>query len=184
MTEATHHRLLHTESDGYRSGTGPMAGLILGAATLTMGLIAGFFFDWAVAIMPAQAQSDDQTFINVMLTLITTINTSPAFLFAFTGAFVFTVAAAIVQYLLGARAAARWILAALALYFVASAITFGVHFPLHETLASAGDSDRIENLAAVRKDVEGPWVSAHLVRTVACTLAFGFLCRALWLRRR
>jgi uncharacterized membrane protein len=184
MTETTNHRPPHAESDNYLSGTGPMAGLILGAATLTTGLIAGFFFDWAVAIMPALARSDDQTFVNVMLTLITTINTSPAFLFAFVGAFVFTIAAAVVQYLLGARAAARWITAALAFYFVASAITFGVHFPLHEALASAGNSDTVENLAAVRKDFERPWVSAHLVRTVACTLAFTMLCRALWLRRR
>ncbi len=166
-----------------RTGSGRLAGLVHGAATLTMGLIAGFFFDWAVSIMPALAQTDDRTFVVVMQKTITTINGSSTFLLSFMGAFVFTGAAAILQHRLGARAAVRWILAALALYMVAIVITMGVHFPLNEALASAGDPDKIADIAALRKDVEESWVNAHVVRTVATTLALIFLCRALWLRR-
>jgi uncharacterized membrane protein len=172
-----------TKTMSRRTGSGRLAGLVHGAATLTMGLIAGVFFDWTVSIMPALAQSDDRTFVVVMQKTITTMNSSPAFLFSFTGAFVFTGAAAILQHRLGARTAVRWILAALALYVVAIVITMGVHPPLNEALVSAGDPDKIADIAAIRKDVEGPWMNAHMVRTVAVTVALTFLCRALWLRR-
>lgn len=169
-------------ADGRGTGPDRLAGLALGAGTVTMGLIAGMFFDWAVAIMPALAQSDDRTFVVVMQRTTTTINNSPAFLFSFMGALVFTFAAAILQRRIGARAAVRWILAALLLYVVAVVITMGIHVPLNDTLVNAGDPDKITDIAALRADTEGPWVNAHLVRTIVVTMALGSLCRALWLR--
>jgi uncharacterized membrane protein len=167
-----------------RTGSDRLAGFALGAGTVTMGMIAGMFFDWATSIMPALAQADDRTYVTVMQKTITTINNSPLFMFSLMGAFVFTGAAAILQHRLGARAAVRWIIAALVLYVVAIMITAGVHFPLNDTLENAGDPDKIADLAALRADTEGPWTSAHVARTIAATLALSALCRALWLRRR
>jgi uncharacterized membrane protein len=166
------------------AGSDRLAGLALGAGTVSMGLIAGMFFDWATSIMPALSQADDRTYVVVMQKTITTINNSPLFLLSLMGAFVFTGAAAILQHRLGVRAAVRWIVAALVLYVVAIVITMGVHFPLNDALEHAGDPDKIADIAALRADTEGSWVNGHLVRTVAATLAFTCLCRALWLRRR
>jgi uncharacterized membrane protein len=171
-------------ANGPRQGSGRLAGLTLGAATVTIGLIAGLFFDWAIAIMPSLAQTDDRTFVEVMQRTITTINNSPSFMFAFMGSFVFTIAAAVLQHRLGARAAVRWILAALALYLAAVLITMGVHVPINQTLESAGDPDQIADLAALRADSEASWTNAHLARTAAAMLSLAALCRALWLRNR
>lgn len=174
---------LQAVDNSRRTRSGRLAGLVHGAATLTTGLIAGFFFDWAITIMPSLAQSDDRIYVAVMQKTITTINNSPAFLFSFLGAFAFTGAAAILQHRLGARAAVRWILAAFVLYFVAVLITMVLHFPLNDALANAGDPDTIADIAALRADTEAPWTNAHLPRTIATTLALACLCRALWLRR-
>ena len=161
-----------------------LAGLVLGAALVAMGLVAGIFFDWAASIMPALAQADNRTYVVVMQNAITTMNNSPVFLFTLMGAFVFTGAAAIVQHRVGARAAVRWTLAAFALYVIAIAITVAVHFPLNDTLESAGDPDSIATIGALRRDTEALWANAHIARTLVTIAAFASLCRALWLRRR
>lgn len=173
----------HAVPDG-RPGSDKLTGLVLGAGTVSMGMIAGMFFDWATSIMPALSEADDRTYVVVMQKTITTINNSPLFLLSLMGAFVFTGVAAILQHRLGARAAFRWTLAGLALYVVAIMITMGVHFPLNDTLEKAGDPDTIADLAALRADTEGSWTSAHIARTGAAVLGLAFLCRALWLRRR
>jgi uncharacterized membrane protein len=171
------------EATSRHTGSGLVVGLVHGAATLSMGMVAGIFLDWAINIMPALSKVDDRTFVAVMQQTITTMNGGPIFLFTLTGAFVFTGVAALLQYRLGARAAAGWILAALGLYVVAMLITAVVHFPLNDTLEHAGDPDTIASLSSLRADTEGAWVTGHVLRTVAALLAFAFLCRALWLRR-
>ena len=158
------------------------SGWVLGGAAVTMGLVAGFFFDWATSIMPALKQADDRTYVVVMQKTITTINGSPLVLLALAGALVLTGVAAILQRRVGALSAVRWILTALGLYVVALAVTVGIHFPLNDTLERAGDPDAIANLAALRESTESAWVNAHLVRTVAVVLALAALCRALWKR--
>ncbi len=169
---------------GRRARPGRLAGLTLGIGTVCLGMIAGMFFDWATSIMPALSGADDRTYVVVMQRTIVTINNSPLFLLSFMGAFVFCGAAAVLQYRLGARAAARWVLAALALYTIAVLITGVVHFPLNDTLEFAGDPDAIGNLAGLRAATEDPWADAHIVRTVATTLALASLCRAMLLARR
>lgn len=160
-----------------------LGGLVLGAGTLTIGMVAGIFFDWAITIMPALSEADDRTYVVFMQHTITTMNTSPVFLCTLMGAFVFTGTAAIVQFVRAARASAGWTLAALALYLVAMVITAVVHFPLNDTLESAGDPSTIQDLAGLREDTEGEWVLGHLLRTAAAMVALVCLCRALWLRR-
>lgn len=171
---------VHSRSAGSRSG---VAGLVLGVAMLVMGLTAGLFYAFVVSVMPALARTDDQTFVTVMQQINDVIQ-NEAFFSTSVGAFVFTGAAAVLEHRLGARAAVRWILAALVFYVVAIAITMGINVPLNEMLAAAGDPSRAADLAAVRDDFEGPWVVAHAVRTVACTLALACLGRALSLHGR
>lgn len=175
---------IHAVPTGRQASTGRFAGIALGAGTVCLGMIAGMFFDWATSIMPALSEADDRTYVVVMQKTITTINNSPLFLLSFMGAFVFSGAAAVLQYRLGARATARWILAALALYMVAVLVTGVVHLPLNNTLEFAGDPDAIGDLATLRADTEQPWADGHIVRTVATTLALACLCRAMLVARR
>jgi uncharacterized membrane protein len=118
------------------------AGLVLGAAVLAAGLVAGLFFFSAIAVMPALTAADDRTLVDAMQQMIDKIE-NPAFFLAF----------------LGAPA-----LAAVA---------------LNEELKEAGDTARIEDLAAVRDDFATPWVAWDIVRTLASVAAFGSLTWAL-----
>ena len=54
-------------------------------ATLTMGLTAGVFGDWAHTIMPGLGTTDDRTFIGAFQALDRAILSSPLSLLAFVG---------------------------------------------------------------------------------------------------
>jgi uncharacterized membrane protein len=41
-------------------------GLVPGAAALTMGLLAGFFYAYSASVMPGLAQADDRTIVDAM----------------------------------------------------------------------------------------------------------------------
>jgi uncharacterized membrane protein len=182
-SEVANYRSDLAEYPRHAGPLGRAAGPVLGVAMVAMGLMAGIFYAFTISVMPGLARSDDRTFVTAMQNINLAIENA-AFLAVFFGAFVFTLVAAILQQRLGRRAAARWIVASLALYVVALAITMGINVPLNDQLASAGDPSRIVDLAAVRTNFEGPWVAAHLARTVACTLALACLGRALLLLSR
>ena len=177
-----------SSSDGSAKSarTGPLAvttSLVLYAAVVMMGLMAGLFYAWDVSVMPGLARLDDHTFVTAMQILIVAIE-NLAFMVAFVGAFAFTAAAAILQRRRGRRVVARWIVLALVLYVVALAITMGVHMPLNDALVSAGDPSRITDLAGLRSGFERPWVITNIARTVSCVLALVCLARALSLHGR
>ncbi|GLW09197.1 hypothetical protein Misp01_43260 [Microtetraspora sp. NBRC 13810] len=142
-------------------------------AMVTMGLMAGLFYGFSIAVMPGLARADDHTFVQAMQRINESIE-NPVFFAAFFGAFVFTGAAAVAARRAGTRSAARWIAAALALYTVALLVTIGVNVPLNDELARAGDT----GLAAARAGFEDVWVAANAARALACTLAVACLARA------
>lgn len=174
---------LGTSVNGQGPRRGRPAGIVLAAAAACVGLMAGTFFAFAVSVLPGLATVDDEKFVEVMNKLNASIQNNQAFLLTFTGAFVFSGAAAIMHHRLGARAAVRWILAGLALYVVAVVITMGFNVPLNEQLAKAGLPGADVDLAAVRADFEGPWHAYNVARTIAATLALVCLGRAAALRR-
>lgn len=163
-------------------GAGP--GLVLAAAIVAMGLMAGLLYSFSIAVMPGLAQTDDRTVIDVMRKINVAI-VNPVFVSTFVGALVLTAAAAV---LYGRRRGPgepfRWILAALVLYAVALAVTVAVSIPLNDRLAAAGDVARIGDLAGVRRRFEGPWVVWNSVRACAAAGALGCLARALCLHGR
>jgi uncharacterized membrane protein len=158
--------------------------VLLVLATLTTGLTAGVFGDWAHTIMPGLGTTDDRTFVGAFQALTRAI-LNPLFLLTFMGALAFT-GVAVVRYLHGGhRPPLRWVAVAFGLYLAAFVITMVVHEPLNAVLLTAGDPHRIADLAAVRDAFhESRWVAWHLVRTVATTAAFGCLVRALVLHGR
>lgn len=157
---------------------GGWTGLVLGSALTAMALMAGLFYSFSVAVMTGLAGADDRTFVVAMQRINRAIQ-NPAFALAFAGALVLTALAAVLQRRLGPAGAFSWVIAALVLYGIVLAVTFGISIPLNDGLDRAGDPDRIPDLAGVRRRFEGPWVAWNIVRTLLSTAAVGTLARAL-----
>jgi uncharacterized membrane protein len=159
------------------------AGFVLGAAVLTMGLLAGLFYAYSVSVMPGLGDADDRTLIDAMQQINEAIE-NPVFFLSFLGAPVLALAALVVVRRSGSRQVIRWIVAALVLYGVAFLVTVAFNIPLNDELAEAGDPERIADPARVRDDFYGPWVAWNIVRTVASAAALGCLGYALLLHGR
>jgi uncharacterized membrane protein len=155
----------------------------LGAAVLTMGLLAGVFYAFACAVIPGLADADDRTLIDAMQQINDAIE-NPVFFASFLGAPALAIAALVMERRAGAGEVVRWIAAALALYAVALVVTGALNIPLNDDLADAGDPATIGDPAAVRDDFLGPWVGWNIVRTVASAGSFACLAYALWLSGR
>ena len=155
-----------------------LRGASLVAATVTMGLVAGLFFTFAMSVMPGLGRTDARTFIDAMQQINVAI-LNPWLALTLGGAPVFTAFAAVLHFQVSARAVLPWIVAAFALYIVALVITIGSNIPLNDALAAAGAPERIADLAAVRGNFEVTWVRWNVARAVASTAAFGCLTWAL-----
>jgi uncharacterized membrane protein len=159
-------------------------GAALIAATVTMGLMAGVFGIYTNAIMPGLGRTDDRTFVGAFQSIDRAI-INPLFLATFLGALLLSGLAAVLHLGGDGRSVLPWAVAAFVLYLAVFVITIGVNVPLNDGLKAAGDPDRIADLGAVRARFdEARWVRWNLVRTVACTAAFGCLCWALVLYGR
>ncbi len=145
-----------------------------------MALVAGLIYAFSVAVMPNLAGADDRVFVATMQRF----NEKPVFQLSFTGALVLTALAVVLQRRHGPGVAVRWTVAALVLYGIVLAVTFGLHIPLNDEIDQAGNPDRIADLAHVRNQVEGPWVAGNIVRTLLSTAAVAALARALLLHGR
>jgi uncharacterized membrane protein/DNA-binding transcriptional ArsR family regulator len=154
------------------------------AATIATGLTAGVFGLYAHTIMRGLGKTDDRTFIGAFQAIDRAI-INPLFMLTFFGALVFSAAAAAAHLRDDAQPILPWILAATVLYLATVVITMAVNVPLNDAIKTAGDPDKITNLAAVRANFhETRWIAWNLVRTVATTIAFVCLAWALVLHGR
>jgi uncharacterized membrane protein len=153
--------------------------VVLIAATLTMGLMAGVFAIFSNAIMPGLRKTDDRTFIAAFQSIDRAI-INPAFMLTFLGPLVLT-ALAIFLHLTGeGRAMLPWILAAFGLYLLVFVITIRVNVPRNNEIKAAGDVDHLTDLNSVRvRFDEARWVRWNHVRALASILALGLLAWAL-----
>lgn len=150
--------------------------VVLVAATVAVGLMAGVFFGYSVAVMPGLGRTDDRTFVGAFQQIDRAI-VNPVFLLTFVGGLLLTGLAAGLQI---GDAGLPWTLAALGLYLVGFVLTMRVNVPLNDAIKAAGDPDRIADLAGVRTRFnEARWRRANLVRTVLTTLALICLAIAL-----
>jgi uncharacterized membrane protein len=159
------------------------ASAALVAATLTAGLMAGLFAAFSYAVMPGLGKASDLAFVDGMQRINVAI-LNGWFGLCFGGALVFSVLAAVLHAGAGRRSVLPWIIAGAALYVVGLAVTFALNVPLNDRLEAAGDPARIPDLQAVREQFEAAWVRWNVVRTLACTAAFGCLAWALVLHGR
>ena len=132
---------------------------LFGARTLA-GLLAGVYFCFAVAIMPALHRLDDATYARVF-TQIDDVIVNPLFLLAFLGAPALTAV-----YLAWDRS--PLVIVAVVLGIVALVVTFAGNIPLNNALADGGGRQAFEN----------PWLVWHGIRTAAAIGSFALLCRA------
>jgi uncharacterized membrane protein len=148
--------------------------VLLLAATITMGLMAGVFMIFSVAIMPGLARTDDRTYIGAFQAIDRAI-LNPLFLSTFLGALALPALAALAHLPDGSRAALPWIVAAFVLYLAVVVITGRLNVPLNNEIKAAGPPEKIADPAAVRSRFERRWVRWNVVRTVLTVLAFGLL---------
>jgi uncharacterized membrane protein len=149
-------------------------GVVLGAATVAMGLIAGAFYVFACAVMPGLARSDDEVYVEVMRNINDVIQ-NPVFMLSFLGALVLTGVAA---WQGRGRAHGRWVGVGLVAYALGFLVTVVFNIPLNDGLARAADA------GAARAEFEGAWVAWNVVRAVLSTVAVGCLARGLVLYGR
>ncbi|MFF4561052.1 DUF1772 domain-containing protein [Streptomyces sp. NPDC001435] len=161
-----------TESISMRRRT--TAGAVLGAATVTMGLIAGVFYIFACAVMPALHRSGDRVYVEVMRNINDVIQ-NPVFFLSFMGALVLTGVSA---WQLRHASCARWVWAGLAAYALTFLVTIAFNIPLNDALARTGDASDL------RDRFESAWVAWNAVRALLSTVALGCLARALILYGR
>ncbi|WP_411577376.1 anthrone oxygenase family protein [Streptomyces sp. HUAS TT20] len=150
------------------------AGAVLGAATVTMGLIAGVFYIFACAVMPALHRSDDRVYVDVMRDINDVIQ-NPVFFLSFMGALVLTGVSA---WQLRHASCTRWVWAGFAAYALTFLVTVAFNIPLNDALAKTG------NASDLRDGFESAWVAWNAVRALLSTVALGCLARALVLYGR
>jgi uncharacterized membrane protein len=151
--------------------------LTLLAAVVGTGLMAGLFFSFANAVMPALTRSSDRTYVEAMQRVNESI-LNPLFLGLFTGSLVLTGLATALH--VGSDGGVLpWLIAGLVLYGLVVAITAAVNVPLNDQLAAAGTPTDAAGWAAVRRDFATRWVPWNVVRAVVNVAAFGVLAWAL-----
>ena len=87
--------------------------IVLGGAVIAMGLLAGLFYAFDVAVMPALTAADDRTLVDAMQQMIDKIE-NPAFFLIFLGAPALAAVALVQARRSGSTKIARWIVAGLA----------------------------------------------------------------------
>lgn len=154
------------------------------AATIASGLMAGVFGLYAHTIMRGLGKSDDRTFVGAFQALDRAI-INPLFVSTFVGALLFGGLATVTTWSESDRSVLPWVVTATLLYLAIVMITVAIHVPLNDAIKSAGDVDRMDNLAQVRADFhENRWIAWNIVRAIANTVAFACLTWALVLHGR
>ncbi|WP_229848455.1 anthrone oxygenase family protein [Streptomyces melanogenes] len=160
-----------------------LTGVLLGAAALAMGLMAGLFFAFDVSVMPGLAKTDDRTYATAMQNFNSVIDGSGPFVLVFVGALAVTAWAAFRAFRKGQRAMGQWLLAAALCYTAVLALTMGINIPLNNKLADLGHPGPATDYSVI-EDFKGTWETANIFRTLLCLTALGGIVRALLLHGR
>jgi uncharacterized membrane protein len=149
-----------------------MSMVVLVAALVTAGLLAGLFYAYACSVMPGLARGDDKTFVEGMRGINIAI-VNPVFLLTFLGA---PLLAGVAVFLTpGPR---LWVIAGFVFLVAVVVLTGVVHIPLNNALDSGGD-----DYAALRARFETTWVRWNVLRALSSTAGFGCLVAAVLTRR-
>src|SRR6266496_78137 len=132
-----------------------MAGIsmvVLVAALIAAGLIAGLFYAYACSVMPGLAHGDDKTFVEGMRGInIAIIN--PVFMLTFLGAPLLAVVAIFLHLGSETRSALPWVIAGAVFLVAMLVITGAVNVPMNDALMNGQT-----NYAELRAAFEASWV--------------------------
>ncbi|MGI8910426.1 MAG: DUF1772 domain-containing protein [Rubrobacteraceae bacterium] len=151
-------------------------------ATVTTGLISGFFYAYACSVTLGTALLPDEQYIAAMQAINATVRNG-VFAVSFFGAAALLLLAVVVR--LPRPRSVRFALLALAcaLYIGGGfLLTMLINVPMNEELATVSLDAPARVLAEARAAYEEPWNFWNGVRTVFSTLAFG-LCIAACLHK-
>lgn len=154
--------------------------LVLLAATVTTGLVAGLLYVFAHAVMPGLGTADDRLLVTAFQRIDAAI-ANPWMMATFLGSPVLTAAALVINLgvdLAGDRAAVPWLVSALILVLATVLVTASVHLPLNRALHEVDTADPAAT-AAGRRVFETRWVRWNVVRTVTSTASLTALAVAL-----
>lgn len=144
------------------------------AATLATGLYAGQFYTFAVPVMPGLGQVDDHTFVEAMQQINLAVENG-WFMIVFLGAPALSALTVALHLGPSHRRTLPWTAAGFVLAVSALIITVVVHLPLTTAINTAGDPDRITDLAGLRAGFEATWVPWNVARAVTSVGAFACL---------
>jgi uncharacterized membrane protein len=153
-------------------GVGSLARLLtLTLATLTTGLISGFFYAYACSVTLGLALLPDEQYVEAMQAINATVRNG-VFAFSFFGA-ALSLLLALAAHAPRIRSRCFVLIALAAALYIGGGfgITFMVNVPMNEELARVGKAGSVA-LARVRAGYEGPWNYWNGVRTVFSSLAF------------
>jgi uncharacterized membrane protein len=151
-----------------------MSTVVLVAALVAAGLIAGLFYACACSVMPGIGRGDDKTFVEAMRGINVAI-VNPIFMLTFLGAPLLAGVAVFLN--LGSRSL-PWVIAGFVFLLAMIVITGVVNIPLNNALESGGD-----DYAAVRAKFEAVWVRWNVLRALVSTAGFGCLVAAVLTER-
>lgn len=144
------------------------------AAILLTGLSAGFFYAWAVSVIPGTKQISDKSYLEAMQSINRAIM-NPGFFAIFIGSLLLLVIACVIQYSNDTKAFIFIVLATICYLFGTVGVTGVGNVPMNEAL----DAINLNNLDAkgmknVRLTYESKWNMLHNIRTLFSVLAFVF----------
>lgn len=142
---------------------------VLAVALVLNALMAGLYFGFTTAVMPALARTDARTYVTAMQRINESI-LNPVFLATFMGSLVVPAVAVILHLGDDGRDRLPWIVAGTALYGATILTTGAVNIPLNNQLMSAGDVTD-ETAPVVRAAFHGRWNRFNNARTLLCTAA-------------
>ncbi|SDK86801.1 Uncharacterized membrane protein [Glycomyces sambucus] len=149
------------------------------AALLSAGLMAGLFTGYSYSVMPGLKILDDRAWV-AALQHINRVIINGRFMTGFLGSVAFSLAAVVLGCFLDDRSALPWTIAGLVLNLVSFIGTMAKNVPLNDRLEAAGDPAALADPAALRTEVEEPWIKWNHVRGTANLLALAALAWALY----
>ncbi len=149
-----------------------MSTVVLVAAVIAAGLLAGLFYAYSCSVLPGLARGDDKTFVAAMRGINVAI-VNPVFMLTFLGAPLLAGVAIFLDP--GPR---PWVIAGFVFLVATLVITATLNIPLNNALENGGD-----DYAALRAQFETSWVRWNVLRTLASTAGFGCLVAAVLTRR-
>ncbi len=157
--------------------------IILFVTILITGLSAGFFYAWAVTVIPGTRKVLDLPYLLTMQSINREI-LNPSFFLIFFGSMIFMAISAIQHFQHGWT---FWILLAAFLSYLIGA--FGVtafgNVPLNEALDAIHLSElSTQELAQYRQNYELSWNRWHMIRTCFSVVSFGLTLLALFINSK